>query len=61
LLKKFAADPPCLVKVGAEDEAAQAENVLGSGFAPEHAGGFEPASDNGFAPGFDNAASDEVS
>lgn len=43
----------------AENQASKAEDILGSGFAPEHAGLLETTTDNRFAASLDHARADE--
>ena len=50
-----AAGFPSVLEVRACNQAAQAQDDFGSGFAPEHAGLFESAPDDGFAPHLDGA------
>ena len=50
---------PAGVPAMTQEEAAQAEDVLGPGFGPEHAGLFETLADHGLAAGFDDAKADK--
>ena len=47
-------------EVGAFKQAAELQDVLGTGLAPEHARLFEPPPEDFLASGFDHAAAYEV-
>ena len=58
--EEWAAGLPGGFKVGAFEQAAELEDVFGTGLAPEHARLVEPPLDDRLASGFDHAAAHPV-
>lgn len=45
---------PCFIKVLTKDQAAQVQDVFGTGLTPKHTGLLEPVTDDSFAACFDD-------
>ncbi len=52
---------PSVIKVLTKDQAAQTQDVFGTGLTPKHAGLLESATDNSFATGLDDTGTEEQS